>query len=103
MRASSGLGHADTWRVALDEALRSALTPLEGQPPDLLLLFASAAYQQDYPELLATAARASRAVNLAGCSASAVIAGARELETEPGLAALALTLPRGGMLDARYL
>lgn len=103
MRASSGLGIGDDWRVALETALHEALMPLQGQPPDLLLLFASAAYQQHYAEMLETAEAASRARNLAGCSASAVIAGARELEREPGLAALALTLPTAGMLKMCYV
>ena len=103
MRAGSGLGVGSDWQVALQDALNTALAPLDGEAPDLLLLFASAAYEVDYPELLKAAAERSQATELAGCSASAVIAGERELETEPGIAALALTLPRGALLDVTYV
>jgi small ligand-binding sensory domain FIST len=103
MRAGAGLGIGRDWRIALETALDGALKPLEGEAPDLLIVFASAAYEPAYVDLLRAAAEVSRTTELAGCSASAVIAGTRELETEPGVAALALTLPRGAMLNVRYL
>jgi small ligand-binding sensory domain FIST len=103
MRAGSGLGVGSNWQAALEAALGAALGPLEGHAPDLLLIFASAAYEPHYAELLQTAANASRTTELAGCSASAVIAGERELETEPGIAALALSLPPGAILNVSYL
>ena len=103
MRAGGGLGIGSDWRAALTAALAGALAPLQGEPPDLLFLFASAAYERDYAELLQAAMQVSQTTELAGCSASAVIGGTRELETEPGVAALALTLPRGALLNVRYL
>src|SRR3954452_20298435 len=103
MRAGGGLGIATDWRAALQAALESALVPLQGEAPDLLFLFASAAYERDYTELLTAAMEASRTTELAGCSASAVIGGTRELEKEPGVAALALTLARGALLNVRHV
>jgi small ligand-binding sensory domain FIST len=88
--AGSGIGAATEWRTALDQALDRALEPLAGQPPDLLLLFANAAFSPDFGELLHEAVERSGARDLAGCGASGVIAGDRELEGQPAIAALAL-------------
>jgi small ligand-binding sensory domain FIST len=88
--AGSGIGAATEWRTALDQALDRALEPLAGEPPDLLLLFANAAFSPDFGELLHEAVERSGARDLAGCGASGVIAGDRELEGQPAIAALAL-------------
>ena len=101
--AGSGLGVSDDWPKALSSALEQALAPLDGEAPHLVLLFASAAYGQDYRALLAEVCEQTRATEVAGCSASGVIAGARELEGEPGLAVLALRLPAGALLNVRYV
>ena len=103
MRAGGGLGIGSDWRSALETALDGALAPLDGDAPNLLLVFASAGYEADYPELIRTAVATSRTTELAGCGASAVIAEEREVETEAGIAALALTLPLGGILNVRYV
>jgi small ligand-binding sensory domain FIST len=103
MRAGGGLGTGADWQAALETALDGALGPLDGEAPDLLLIFASVAYEADYAELIRAGADSSRTTELVGCSASAVIAEGREVETEPGVAALALTLPRGGILNARHV
>jgi small ligand-binding sensory domain FIST len=103
IRAGSGLGTGEDWRQALATALDLALSPLEGEAPDLLVVFASAAYQDAYADLLREALEASQATELAGCSASAVIAGDRELEEQPGVALLALRLPTGALLNVRYV
>ena len=92
-RAGSGIGAAPEWHAALDDALRQALDPLGGDPPDLLLLFANAVFSPSFPELLNEAAERSGARELAGCGASGVIAGDRELEGQPAIAALALRVP----------
>jgi small ligand-binding sensory domain FIST len=102
LRTGSGLGTGDDWRAALETALTGALAPLEGDAPDLLLVFASAAYEPHYAEIL-NAAALSGTAELVGCSASGVIGGAHELEEEPGVAALALKLPLGAGLSVRYV
>jgi small ligand-binding sensory domain FIST len=103
VRAGSGLGLGTDWRQALGVALEAALAPLEGEAPDLVVLFASASYRQSYAELLAEVADRARATEVAGCSASGVIAGAREVEQEAGVAALALRLPPGALLSVRHV
>ena len=103
LRAGNGLGLGTDWRRALGVALDGALAPLDGEAPDLLVLFAGAAYRQDYPRLLAEAADRTRATEVAGCSASGVIAGAREVEQEAAVAALALRLPSGALLSVRHV
>jgi small ligand-binding sensory domain FIST len=103
LRAGSGLGLGRDWRRALGAALDGALAPLAGDAPDLLVIFAAAAYRQDYADLLREAADRARATEVAGCSASGVIAGAREVEAEAGVAALALRLPPGSLLSVRHV
>jgi small ligand-binding sensory domain FIST len=103
VRAGSGLGVGSEWSNALQAALDEALKPLDGEAPDLLLLFAGADYRGNYADLLSTAADRTRTTELAGCSASGVIAGARELEDTPGVAALALKLPPEALLNVRHV
>ena len=101
--AGSGLGVAPHWPDALDQALAAALAPLNGQPPHVLVLFASAAYADSYADLLREAAVRTGARELIGCSASGVIGVQRELEGVPALAALAVRLPAGSLLNVRRL
>jgi small ligand-binding sensory domain FIST len=103
IRAGSGLGIGEDWRQALSTALDHALGPLDGEAPDLVAVFASAAYQDDYAALIRQVLERSQATELAGCSASAVIAGDRELEEQPGVALLALRLPPGALLSVRHV
>ena len=72
--AGSGLGVGDDWQVALEAALDGALGPLMGEAPDLLVLFAGAAFDESYGGILAQAAARSGAREVVGCSASGVIA-----------------------------
>jgi small ligand-binding sensory domain FIST len=96
------LGVGFDWRLALSDALDGALAPLKSEAPDLLVLFVSADYGEDYAEVLAEAAQRSGAREVAGCSASGVIAMEREVEDEPGVAALALRLPPGALLAVQH-
>jgi small ligand-binding sensory domain FIST len=91
----------DEWQAALDQALDAACRPLQGQAPDLLLLFAGTAYRGRFSDLLKHTATRTGALHIAGCSASGVIADARELEDAPGIAALALRLPAGAHLRVK--
>ena len=102
MKAGNGLGIGEDWREALATALDAALQPLQGEAPDLLMLFASAEYRHDFSDLLKEAGERSQATEIAGCSASGVIAGDRELEDQPGLAALAVRLPPGSLLSVQH-
>jgi small ligand-binding sensory domain FIST len=101
--AGSGLGVGFESQHALGLALDEALAQLRGQTPDLVLLFASAVFAEHYPELLQRAAERTAATELVGCSASGVIGGERELEDQPGIAALALRLPPGSVLSSVHV
>ena len=59
--AGSGLGLGTDAGAALGQALDGALAPLQGEAPDLVLLFATPAYGDSYAELLVEAARRSQA------------------------------------------
>ncbi len=98
LTAGNGLGIAHVWDEALESALDAALPPLNRQRPDLVLLFADASFAPNYVDLLAAATERSHAQEVVGCSASGVIAGDRELEDEPAIAALAVCLPPGSLL-----
>src|ERR1700737_1673726 len=88
--AGSVLGSGAQWADALVSALDAALTPLAASPPDLVVVFASAAYKSHYAAILSEIGRRTLATEIVGCGASAVIADQRELEDQPGLALLAL-------------
>src|SRR5438105_3566479 len=97
--AGSGLGIGSDWRIAISSACAQALAPLADESPDLVVAFISAAYQEEYTEVLQQLAQTTKASHVAGCSASAVIANDRELEDQPGVALLALRLPPGAIVD----
>jgi small ligand-binding sensory domain FIST len=101
--AGSGLGVGDDWRPALEAALDGALGSLLGQAPDLLVVFAGAAYDESYGGILARAQARSGAREIVGCSASGVIEGEREVEDEPAVAALALRMPAGSLLRVQHV
>lgn len=103
LRAGSGLGSGTQWADALGSALDAALTPLAASRPDLVVVFASAAYEAHYAAMLSEIGRRTGAAEVVGCGASAVIADERELEDQPGIALLALQLPEAASLSTRYL
>jgi small ligand-binding sensory domain FIST len=103
LRAGSGLGSGAQWFDALGSALDAALVPLAASPPDLVVVFASAAYESHYAAMLSEIERRTGAAEVVGCGASAVIADERELEDQPGVALLALQLPGAASLATRSL
>lgn len=98
--AAALVGHVDG-RLALLEALATVQGRLSGAV-DLALLFASYHYSGQYFELLAQARKALGARVLVGCSGQGVIGPAREVEGEPALALLAVSLP-GAQLQGLHL
>ncbi len=111
--AGAGIALHGDWRKALAQAIERARTQLDDattppdeeseQPPvDLALLFASAHYTDDFPEIVTAARSAARARLLVGCSGTGVIGPKREIEQQPALSVLLLRLP-GVQLTPRYL
>lgn len=73
-----------------------------GDGVDLAILFASSAYAAEFPSLVTAVREAVGARLLVGCSGQGVIGPGEEIEGDPALALLVLTLP-GGTLRASHL
>lgn len=103
MRAAAAIAQHADWREALTDAVaQSALAPGESAAIDLVILFASADYAAEFPELLATAGRLTGAGVLIGCSGQGVIGLSREIEGRPALSLMCLSLP-GAELQAFHI
>jgi small ligand-binding sensory domain FIST len=88
-----------------DQALGAALGQVGDQlptTPDLVLIFASAAYADYFPHIAAVTYERTSARVLAGCSGQGVIGPAREVEDRPAIALLATSLP-GADLSAVHV
>ncbi|HLW47722.1 MAG TPA: FIST N-terminal domain-containing protein [bacterium] len=93
VRAAAAIGRGAVWEDAAAAALSSIARQLDGGEADVAFLFASSEYLRDFPALLARVRGALPTRVLAGCSGQAVIGGGRELEGEPAVALLAVSLP----------
>jgi small ligand-binding sensory domain FIST len=100
MQARAAISRERDWRVALAEVL--AATDLGDRSVELALLFASAHYSADYQELVPRAHAESGARRLAGCSGQGIIGPEREVEGEPALSLLRLSLP-GAIVQTVHL
>lgn len=92
--AQAAIAHGPNWERALDEVLSQTAGVIEesGQA-DLVFLFASAAYARDFPALVHRAHEATNARVLVGCSGQGIVGPGREIEDEPAISLLALSLP----------
>lgn len=93
MRWATGLSTEAALERAVDEALEGVQSRLGGEPPDLLLAFASAAHAGDYDRLPGMLRARLRHTQVLGCSAGGVIAEGRELEGNVALSLVGATLP----------
>ncbi len=111
--AGAGIALHGDWRQALAQAIERARAQLDGDtaslgetpeqsPVDLALLFASAHYADDFPDIVTAARSAASARLLVGCSGAGVIGPRREIEQQPALSVLLLRLP-GVCLTPRYI
>ena len=91
MRFRSALSAATDLKTACTEC--AAVIGVDGEPPDLLLAFASPQLA-DLEDLPSELARTLRPRQLAGCSGGGVLAEGREIESGAGLALLAAWWPR---------
>src|SRR5918997_2087437 len=104
-RFGDGLAVGPDLVRAAESAVRQAMEPLGGQPPDLLCVFVS---HQDPAAVAEAGRRAMEVVDAGttlGCSAGGVIAGGRGVEDTSAVAAWAAVLPgvrrQGFQLTAR--
>jgi small ligand-binding sensory domain FIST len=86
------------WQIALPRALAS----LAGVAPDLLLVFASYHHSAGFGELLQVVRRETGASIVAGCSGMGIVGMDRELEDQPALALMALSLPGAKLSAVRF-
>ena len=91
MKAAAAIAQHRDWEEALAEALAQA--SIGEEPVDLAVIFASAEYAPGFSELTAQAQQALKARVLIGCSGQGIIGPSKEVEGEPALAVLALSLP----------
>ena len=99
-KAASAIARSPEW----PEALAEVLTAVADEVPetDLAVLYASPAYERGFPELIEQVQQRLGPRVLIGCSGQGVIGPSREVEGEPALALLALSLP-DAVLEARHL
>ena len=91
MKAAAAIAQHRDWEEALAEALAQA--SIGEEPVDLAVLFASAEYAPGFSEMTAQAQQALKARVLIGCSGQGIIGPSKEVEGEPALSILALSLP----------
>lgn len=103
MRAAVGIGQQTTWQDALAEATSQMAIVPSDETIDLAFLFASSDYAEEFPELVASARRATRARLLIGCSSQGVIGTGREVEGQPALALLTFSLPGAVLRPVRLV
>jgi small ligand-binding sensory domain FIST len=87
MRIGSALSTNPNSLEAVEEALTRALAPLDGQAPQLTLLFFSAHHLPLIDQIAEVAAKAATPGTLLGCTAQAVVGDGREVEEGPALSA----------------
>jgi small ligand-binding sensory domain FIST len=93
LRWSSAVSDSASFTEAVSQASEQILANLDGQNPDLAVVFISSHHTPSYftaPEVLAEALGAKV---LIGCSAAGVIGGGQEVERRPGIAISAAILP----------
>ncbi|HJX60980.1 MAG TPA: FIST N-terminal domain-containing protein [Dehalococcoidia bacterium] len=93
MRTGAAAARHPDWREALAELTRQIPLLSGTHEVHLALLFASAEYRPEFPDLVAGALQLTGARLLVGCSGRGVISAGKEIEGEPALALLALSLP----------
>jgi small ligand-binding sensory domain FIST len=93
LRWSSAVSDSPSFTEAVTQASEQILANLDGQTPDLAVVFISSHHAPSYftaPEVFAEALGAKV---LIGCSAAGVIGGGQEVERRPGIAISAAVLP----------
>ncbi|MDE1976645.1 MAG: FIST C-terminal domain-containing protein [Elusimicrobia bacterium] len=91
---SSAISKNKDWRQAAEEAAAKVKAGLSGRPCDCALFFVSEPYPGLNPaELSALLSKALGAPALLGCNASGIISEKQEIEMEPAISLLAMSLP----------
>ena len=104
LRWASGISNSRSISDAVSECARQLSHGLDDMPADLIVVFASAHYQPDYP-LIPSLVREKLYPNcdsvIIGCSAGGVIGAGREVEHAPAISIAAASLPRVRLVQFR--
>ena len=98
--AAAAIVQSANWRLALDLVLQDTLEH-RPTPPDLVLLFASSDYAEDFPALVRETYERSGTSCLVGSSSSGALANALSFENQPCLAMICLWLPEVTLTPVR--
>lgn len=93
MKWASFLSEEACLDVAVQQAAGEIDRALDGQQPDLLLLFASEHHADDYLAVPREVRRRFPSARFLGCSGGGVVGGGREIEHAPALSMTAAVLP----------
>lgn len=96
--ARSAVGIGRDWRVALEMALDS----IHDIVPDAIFVFASASFEDDLPSIAEAVWHHGGSMIVIGCSSSGVIGRGAEMEHEPAVSLLALSLPGAILRPVRF-
>ena len=99
-RAAAAVVEDASWQSALERAVVQTIVPADS-PPDLVLLFASTAYADEYPALLRETRERTCAATIVGCSGSGVLGNGIEVEGRPALSLIAFWLPGSTLRPVR--
>lgn len=89
----SALSDAKTLPLALEETIHKIQESLDGQQPDLCLIFVSNDFRSGYESIPAAIQSALKPKVLLGCSGGGVVGESREVEHAPALVITAAVLP----------
>src|SRR2546430_16682329 len=95
IRVGAGISTRRSGLAAAEDALGSALAPLDGAIPDLAFLFVAPQFEDELESIIESANASLGGGTLLGCVAGGVIGGAREVEDAPAVSARAPKRPRG--------
>ena len=98
--AQAAVGRGTDWEVACQAALGGATAA--GEVVDLAFLFASASYDEALPALVQRVREVTGAGVLLGCTGQSIVSGTHEIEDEPAISLLTLSLP-GARLHASHI
>ncbi|MCA9697226.1 MAG: FIST C-terminal domain-containing protein [Myxococcales bacterium] len=93
MRWASSISGVESFDVALEQTTEELRAALDGEAPDLLLVFVSREHQHRWHELPGQLRDRFANARIVGCSAAGVAGDGREIEQAPGLALSAARLP----------
>jgi small ligand-binding sensory domain FIST len=93
MKWVSALSEAPQLPVALDEIVAQLRRQLDGQAPDLLIIFVSSEFRSAYESISTRLNEDLKPRTTLGCSGGGVVGDNREVEHRPALAVTAALLP----------